>query len=51
MPDIDQLKSIRKYVFVIEEDTPALRLAVENSLTKLRLEYPGYEFWAIYGGK
>ncbi|MDE6567327.1 MAG: hypothetical protein K2K70_06310 [Lachnospiraceae bacterium] len=51
LPDIDQLKSIRKYVFVIEEDTYALRQAVENSLGKLRLKYPEYEFWAIYGGK
>ena len=50
LPDIDQLKSIRKYVFVIDEDTYALRQAVENSLTKLRLKYPEYEFWAIYGG-
>ncbi|MDE6567339.1 MAG: hypothetical protein K2K70_06370 [Lachnospiraceae bacterium] len=51
LPDIDQLKSIRKYVFVIEEDTYALRQAVEKSLDMLRSDYPGYEFWAIYGGK
>ena len=50
MPDIDQLKSIRKYVFVIEEDTYALRQAVEHSLAMLRWKYPEYEFWAIYGG-
>ncbi|MDE6567344.1 MAG: hypothetical protein K2K70_06395 [Lachnospiraceae bacterium] len=50
LPDIDQLKSIRKYVFVIEEDTYVLRQAVEKSLTMLRLKYPEYEFWAIYGG-
>ncbi len=50
MPDIDQLKSIRKFVFVIDADTYALRQAVENSLTMLRLKYPEYEFWAIYGG-
>lgn len=35
LPDIDQLKSIRKFVFVIEEDTYALRQAVEYSLTML----------------
>ena len=51
LPDIDQLKSIRKFVFVIDEDTYALRQAVEECLDMLRSEYPGYEFWAIYGGK
>ena len=51
LPDIDQLKSIRKFVFVIDADTSALRQAVEYSLDMLRLNYPGYEFWAIYGGK
>ena len=50
LPDIDQLKSIRKFVFVIDEDTYALRQAVEKSLDMLRSDYPGYEFWAIYGG-
>ncbi len=50
LPDIAQLKSIRKYVFVIDADTLALRQAVKNSLDILRLKYPEYEFWAIYGG-
>ena len=50
LPDIDQLKSIRKFVFVIDADTYALRQAVEHSLAMLRWKYPEYEFWAIYGG-
>lgn len=50
LPDIAQLKSIRKYVFVIDADTQALRQAVEHSLNMLRWKYPEYEFWAIYGG-
>lgn len=51
LPDIAQLKSIRKFVFVIDADTYALRQAVEHSLNMLRWKYPEYEFWAIYGGK
>lgn len=44
LPDIDQLKSIRKYVFVIDADTYALRQAVEHSQNMLRWKYPKYEF-------
>lgn len=51
LPDIEQLKSIRKFVFVIDADTYALHQAVEHSLNMLRWKYPEYEFLAIYGGK
>ena len=50
IPDINSLKSIRNYVFRIDVDTPALRQAVEQSLSDLSARYPGYNFSAVYGG-
>ncbi len=49
MPDIELVKSIRKIVFRINADTPMLRKAVESDLERLRMEYPEYEFFAVYG--
>ena len=51
VPEIKSLKSIRKFVFRIDADTPELRQAVEQCLNMLRAKYPEYSFSAIYGGK
>ncbi|SCY39527.1 hypothetical protein [Butyrivibrio sp. INlla14] len=50
-PSVESLKSIKKYVFRIDADTPALREEVEKCLNMLRKEYPEYSFDVIYGGK
>ncbi|WP_224725942.1 PrsW family intramembrane metalloprotease [Paenibacillus vietnamensis] len=51
VPDLDEIKSIRDFVFRLDGDTPELRNAVENSLNKLRSEFPDYTFNVKYGGK
>jgi hypothetical protein len=51
VPDLDKIKSIRDFVFRLDGDTPELRSAAENSLHKLREEFPDYTFTIMYGGK
>ena len=51
LPDVESLKKIRKYVFRIDADTTALRIAVEKELENLRKIFPGYDISAVYGGK
>ncbi|WP_274650918.1 PrsW family glutamic-type intramembrane protease [Paenibacillus humicola] len=51
IPSIDDIKSIRKFVFRLDGDTPELRSAVENSLNRLRSEFPDYTFNVLFGGK
>ena len=46
---ISELKSIKDYVFRINEDTSELRIAVEDCLEQLRKLYPDFNFYAIYG--
>ncbi len=50
VPNIEELKEIKEFRFRLDGDTPALRSAVENSLNKLRLEFPDYMFSAEFGG-
>ncbi len=46
---VDELKSIKKYVFRISVDKPTLRLEVEKKLEQLRDLYPQYDISAVYG--
>lgn len=50
VPEMESLKSIKKYIFRIDADTPQLRKAVEKCLEKLREKYPEYNFLVVYGG-
>lgn len=49
VPTLDKIKNINKFVFRLEGDTPQLRNAVNNSLNKLRTDYPSYKFDANFG--
>ncbi|CAG7599263.1 hypothetical protein PAESOLCIP111_00297 [Paenibacillus solanacearum] len=51
VPHLDEIKSIRDFVFRLDGDTPELRAAVENSLNQLRTEFPDYTFNVLFGGK
>ncbi|TGV23676.1 WXG100 family type VII secretion target, partial [Mesorhizobium sp. M00.F.Ca.ET.186.01.1.1] len=51
IPNLEDIKDIREFVFRLDGDTPELRQAVENSLNQLRKEFPDYKFSAIFGGK
>lgn len=51
VPTLDEIRSIRDFVFRLDGDTPVLRTAVENSMNQLRQEFPDYTFKAIFGGK
>jgi len=51
VPNLEQIKSIRSFVFRLDGNTPELQSAVENSLNQLRREFPDYTFNVIFGGK
>lgn len=51
VPKLDEIKSIRDFVFRLDGDSPELRTAVENSLNQLRKEFPDYTFNVTFGGK
>jgi hypothetical protein len=51
VPDLEEIKSIRDFVFRLDGDTPELRSAAENSLNQLRAEFPDYTFNILFGGK
>ncbi|UVI29750.1 PrsW family glutamic-type intramembrane protease [Paenibacillus spongiae] len=51
VPTLDEIRTIRDFVFRLDGDTPALRTAVENSMNQLRTEFPDYTFNATFGGK
>ena len=51
IPSVDSLKAIRNYVFRIDADTPELRAAVQAELENLKLEFPNYNFSAVFGGE
>ncbi|WP_246078964.1 PrsW family glutamic-type intramembrane protease [Paenibacillus piri] len=51
VPDLQEIKSIRDFVFRLDGDTPELRAAAENSLNQLRAEFPDYTFNILFGGK
>lgn len=51
VPSLDEIRSIREFTFRLDGDTPELRAAAENSLNRLRQEYPDYTFNILFGGK
>lgn len=51
VPKLEEIKSIRDFVFRLDGDTPELRAAAENSLNRLRSEFPDYTFNILFGGK
>lgn len=51
VPDLEEIRSIRDFVFRLDGDTPELRAAAENSLNQLRAEFPDYTFNILFGGK
>lgn len=51
MPSTEDLKAIRTYIFRIDADTLELREAVWAAMERLSKTFPGYEFYAVFGGK
>lgn len=51
VPTLEEIRSIREFTFRMDGDTPELRDAAENSLNRLRQEYPDYTFNILFGGK
>lgn len=51
LPDIQGVKKIQTFVFRIDKDTPALRKAVHDAIGRLNKKFPGYEFYAVFGGE
>ncbi|MDR9855848.1 PrsW family glutamic-type intramembrane protease [Paenibacillus sp. VCA1] len=51
IPTLEQIKGIRRFEFQLDGDTPALRAAAENSLNRLRQEFPDYTFSIRFGVK
>lgn len=51
IPTLEQIKGIRHFEFQLDGDSPALRTAAENSLNKLRQEFPDYTFNIRFGVK
>nr|WP_273388477.1 PrsW family glutamic-type intramembrane protease [Cohnella zeiphila] len=49
IPTLDQIKGIRNFQFQLDGDSPALRAAAENSLNRLRQEFPDYTFSIRFG--
>jgi hypothetical protein len=51
IPTLEQIKGIRNFQFQLDGDTPELRVAAENSLNRLRQEFPDYKFSIRFGVK
>ncbi|GLX69386.1 hypothetical protein MU1_37310 [Paenibacillus glycanilyticus] len=51
IPTLDDIKNIRRFEFQLDGDTPELRAAAENSLNRLRQEFPDYTFKIRFGVK
>ncbi|MBD2868897.1 PrsW family glutamic-type intramembrane protease [Paenibacillus arenilitoris] len=51
IPTLEQIKGIRHFQFQLDGDTPELRAAAENSLNRLRQEFPDYTFTIRFGVK
>ena len=49
VPDITELQNIKKFVFRLDGDSQELINAVENSINKLKTEFPDYSFEATFG--
>jgi len=51
IPTLEQIKGIRRFEFQLDGDSPELRAAAENSLNRLRQEFPDYTFSIRFGVK
>ncbi len=51
IPALEEIKGIKEFVFRLDGDTPELRQAVNNSINKLKEEFPDYKFSATFGGE
>ncbi|MFC5650335.1 PrsW family glutamic-type intramembrane protease [Paenibacillus solisilvae] len=51
IPTLDEIKGIRNFQFQLDGDSPELRAAAENSLNRLRQEFPDYTFTIRFGVK
>ncbi|WP_307200089.1 PrsW family intramembrane metalloprotease [Paenibacillus harenae] len=51
VPTLEEIKGIRNFQFQLDGDTPELRAAAENSLNRLRQEFPDYTFTIRFGVK
>ncbi|WP_091182539.1 PrsW family glutamic-type intramembrane protease [Paenibacillus catalpae] len=51
IPNLEDIKSIRNFQFQLDGDSPELRAAAENSLNRLRQEFPDYTFTIRFGVK
>lgn len=49
IPTLDEIKGIRDFEFQLDGDSPELRAAAENSLNRLRQEFPDYTFKIRFG--
>lgn len=50
IPTLDDIKGIKEFIFRLDGDTPELRQSVDNSIKKLKKEFPDYKFSANFGG-
>ncbi|CAM4250014.1 hypothetical protein HCA64_03125 [Listeria booriae] len=50
IPTIEEIRGIKKFIFRLDGDTAELREAVEQSIEKLRNEFPNHSFDVIFGG-
>ncbi|MGO4106435.1 PrsW family glutamic-type intramembrane protease [Paenibacillus sp. YAF4_2] len=51
IPNLEDIKSIHNFQFQLDGDSPELRAAAENSLNRLRQEFPDYTFTIRFGVK
>ncbi|RYY76641.1 MAG: hypothetical protein EOO52_03810 [Gammaproteobacteria bacterium] len=51
VPDLEEIKDIKHFVFRLDGDTPELREAASNSLEQLKKENPDYKFDVKFGGE
>lgn len=51
IPTLDEIKGIRNFQFQLDGDSPELRASAENSLNRLRQEFPDYKFTIRFGVK
>lgn len=48
VPSLDKIKSLKKFVFRLEGDSPDLRKAMSDVIEKLQKEFPSYRFDVEY---
>ncbi len=48
-PTVEEVRSVRRYEFAIDADTPSLRAEVEAQLVQLRTRFPDWVFSVRYG--